>query len=63
MTFSIVITPWGPPNPRKAVFGGKFVRQTVPVISAFGIQYALSMCVMARAMTAVERSAYAPPSE
>ena len=29
MMFSIVATPCGPPNPRNAVFGGLFVRQTV----------------------------------
>ena len=33
MMFSIVATPCGPPKPRKAVLGGRFVRQTVPRIS------------------------------
>ena len=31
MTFSMAATACGPPNPRKAVLDGRFVRQTVPL--------------------------------
>ena len=45
---SPIITPCGPPKPRKAVFEGKLVLQTRPRILATGMLYALKQVNMAR---------------
>ena len=35
---SMTNIPWGPPNPRKAVFGGRFVRQHAANMRTFGMK-------------------------
>ena len=53
----------GPPNPRKAVLVGMFVRHKVPVTRSAGQKYALSTCKTARSITPRERSRLNPAFE
>ena len=57
----MTITPCGPPKPRKAVLGGRFVLAIRPTKRQAGRAYAFSAWSIERSMIEVERSAKAPP--